>query len=153
MESSLLPKIVHPKEQIACASRFKEKHPRDSVVPASCAVLFNAFASWASSSSDPTLTTSVCGPAITRRAKPKYCRSGHLHGRGDLLRVPLEWAEEGRGGLMKPGNRLLVVLVWMCPHSHFPSGFSHCLGQMGSRALELLSGTFCSLLITSLLSP
>lgn len=53
---------------IACASRFKEKHPRLSVVPASCAVLFNAFATWASSSSDPTLTTSVCGPAITLRA-------------------------------------------------------------------------------------
>lgn len=53
---------------LACASWFKEKHPRLSVVPASCAVLFNAFAAWASSSPDPTLTTSVCGPAITSRA-------------------------------------------------------------------------------------
>lgn len=32
-------------------------------------------------------------------------------GRGDLLRVPLGWAQEGRGGLMEPGSRLLAVLV------------------------------------------
>ena len=138
VESSLLPKIVYPKELLALLS-LKRSTP-DSVVPASCAVLVKAFATWASSSSDPTLTTSVCGPAITRRvtlSRPQYCRSGHSHSQGDLLRVPLGWAEEGRGGLMKSGNRCWLCLSGCVPIAVSPLGFPTVWGKWAAGPLSL----------------